>query len=135
MGLIIDSSAFIQLESGGRDVDTLTGAVDDQHLAMASISASELAVGIHKADSPERSARRQRFPDAILAQVDVEPFDIPVAYKHAEPWAHLSGAGQMISAHDLIIAATALTLGYSLLTHNLRDFSRVPGLTVQPPAW
>lgn len=43
--------------------------------------------------------------------------------------------GQRISAHDLIIAATAMTYGYGVLTHNLRGFQRVPGLDVKAVDW
>ena len=41
----------------------------------------------------------------------------------------------MIGAHDLQIAATALAWGYAVLTDNLRDFHRVPGLEVRQPIW
>ncbi len=41
----------------------------------------------------------------------------------------------MIALHDLIIAATALANGYGVLTENVRDFIRVPGLEVRQPTW
>jgi predicted nucleic acid-binding protein len=47
----------------------------------------------------------------------------------------LAAAGQLIGDRDLLIAATALTHGYDLLTNNLRDFARVPGLRVRQPTW
>jgi tRNA(fMet)-specific endonuclease VapC len=42
----------------------------------------------------------------------------------------MQGAGKMIGAHDLLIAATALAQGHAVLTQNAKDFKRVPGLTV-----
>ncbi len=39
------------------------------------------------------------------------------------------------ASHDLLIAATALAYGHSILTHNLREFRRVPGLDVRQPRW
>ncbi len=55
-----------------------------------------------------------------------------VARVHAEIYAELANKGQMIGAHDLIIAATARCHDLSLLTDNATEFSRVPGLRVIP---
>lgn len=44
----------------------------------------------------------------------------------------LASQGQMIGAHDLIIATTALKYGYAVLTANLSEFERVPNLKVVP---
>ena len=44
-------------------------------------------------------------------------------------------AGQTTGAHDLLIAATALAHGYGVMTDNIRDFERVPGLEVRQPDW
>jgi predicted nucleic acid-binding protein len=44
----------------------------------------------------------------------------------------LEREGNLIGAHDLWIAATAVTLGMSVATANASDFERVPGLTVVP---
>jgi tRNA(fMet)-specific endonuclease VapC len=52
---------------------------------------------------------------------------------HAQVWAELSGRGEPIGAHDLWIAATALTHGLGLATSNLVDFGRVPGLRLIDP--
>jgi tRNA(fMet)-specific endonuclease VapC len=41
----------------------------------------------------------------------------------------------MIGLHDIEVAATALTHGYGVLTDNVRDFERVPGLIVRQPVW
>ncbi len=41
----------------------------------------------------------------------------------------------MIGANDLLIAATALTYGYEVMTHSVRDFEKVPGLDVRQPDW
>ena len=65
----------------------------------------------------------------------VIPFDLPAARIHGRLLARLLDAGQAIGAYDLMIAATALTHGYDVLTLNLRDFERVPGLVVRRPEW
>jgi tRNA(fMet)-specific endonuclease VapC len=59
-------------------------------------------------------------------------FTVAAARVHAEIHAELAKKGQMIGAHDLIIAATACCHDLSMLTDNVQEFSRVPGLRVIP---
>jgi predicted nucleic acid-binding protein len=73
--------------------------------------------------------------ETVLDRVPALPFDMDSARTHARLFAELSAAGQLIGANDLIIAATAVTRGYSVLTHNLRHFERIPGLIVRRPEW
>jgi len=49
--------------------------------------------------------------------------------------AQLATAGTKIDAHDIQVATTALAYDYAVLTDNVRDFERVPGLTVRQPQW
>ena len=63
------------------------------------------------------------------------PFGLAEARIHARIWAGLTASGTLIGAHDLLIAATALAHGFDLLTDNVREFSRVPGLVVRQPVW
>jgi predicted nucleic acid-binding protein len=51
-----------------------------------------------------------------------------VARVHADIWAQLTARGEVIGAHDLWIAATALAHGMGLATGNTREFKRIPGL-------
>ncbi|MCL4466577.1 MAG: type II toxin-antitoxin system VapC family toxin [Chloroflexi bacterium] len=135
MAQLIDSSVFIALERQRQPLSVLAQAAPDEPVALASITASELLTGVHRADSPQRRLRREAFVEAILDVVPVVPFDLRVARTHAELWAHLASAGQLIGAHDVLIAATALAHGYIVLTQNLREFERVPGLVVRQPVW
>lgn len=135
MAQLIDSSIFIALERRGERFGALVEVAPDEPVGLASITASELLAGVHRADSLERRLRREAFVEAILEVVPVLPFDLRVARTYAELWAHLAGTGQMIGAHDLLIAATAVTYDYAVLTQNLRDFQRVPTLVVRQPYW
>ena len=67
----------------------------------------------------------------MLDQFPVLPIDMPTARAHAELWAGLAAAGTPVGAHDLWIAATAISRGLSLATANRREFARVPGLVVE----
>ena len=109
-------------------LDTLFAAVPEEPLVLSAVTASEILVGIHRADSPERRGRRKTFVEDLLERLPALEFDLTVARIHARLWAELASAGQLIGAHELIIAATAVAHDYTVLTDNLRDFNRVPGL-------
>jgi tRNA(fMet)-specific endonuclease VapC len=135
---LIDTSVFVALERRGLRLGALAGVAPgeaDAPVALASVTASELLVGVHRADTAERRLRREAFVEALLGAVPVLPFDLRVARTHARLWAQLAAAGTPVGAHDLLIAATALAHGYAVLTDNPRDFGRVPGLEVRRPSW
>jgi tRNA(fMet)-specific endonuclease VapC len=50
---------------------------------------------------------------------------------YAELWSDLSRKGIQVGAHDLIIGSTALSLGFSVATYNLRHFKRIKGLKIE----
>ena len=132
---LIDTSVLISIERSGCRPDILGTIYPDETPAIAAISASELLIGIYRAGTAERSHLREEFVEALLREVMVVPFDLPVARTHSQSWAYLMTEGQLIGNHDMLIAATAVSHGYSVLTHNLRDFHRVPGLVVHQPYW
>ena len=135
MAQLIDATIFITLERRGQHTLDLPAIAPDERIGIAAITASEPLVGIHRADSPERRLQREAFVEAVFEQMPILPFDLRVARVHAQVWAQLTAAGQMIGAHDLLVAATALAHGYSVLTDNLQEFHRVPGLVVRRPNW
>lgn len=135
MAILIDSSVFITVERRGFPPDFVLTLIRNEEGAMASVTASELLVGVHRADTSARRVRREAFVEAILVAIPVVPFDLGTARVHAQLSAQLAATGRPIGAHDLLIAATALAKGYRILTDNLRDFQRVPGLAVQQPNW
>jgi tRNA(fMet)-specific endonuclease VapC len=132
---LIDSSVFIEFERRARRGTVRALPVPREDTALAAITASELLVGVYRADSPQRRRRREALIEGILERIPVLPFDLEVARTHARISVQLAAAGQPIGTHDLLIAATALAHGYSVLTYNLRDFQRVPGLFVRQPTW
>ena len=131
MGMMIDTNVFIKFEKSQKPFDS--SAWDDaERVYICSVVASELLVGVHRADTEERRQRRAAFVEAVISGVGMLDFTIAAARVHAEIQAELMSKGEMIGAHDLIIAATALCHDFSLLTDNVKEFSRVPGLRVIP---
>lgn len=137
MAVLIDTSVLIRLERRGLPLAALreTEALIGQELSVATITVSELLVGVHRATSAAIRTRRETRIEALLERLRVVDFDLRIAKIHAQLFAELQSIGQLIGAHDLIIAATALALGDAVLTHNRREFDRVPGLVVVQPDW
>jgi len=129
MGLILDTCVFIDAERNKHSID-FNQWLGEELAYISAITASELLAGVFLAKSEARRLKRSAFVEAILARIPVLPFTEEVARMHAEIYALLHSKGSLIGAHDLIIAATALAQGYSLLTRNKAEFERIAGLNV-----
>jgi predicted nucleic acid-binding protein len=135
MARLVDTSVFVELERRRHSLSALNRFTGGEDVALASITASELLVGVHRSTSEPQRTRRLRFVNSVLHEVPVLPFDLATAEVHAKLLAELASRGRIIGPNDLIIAATALTHGYDVLTQNLRHFTLVHGLTVDGPSW
>ena len=127
MVLMLDTNVFIFSERSGSPIDFLQWN-EYGDVYMSSVTVSELLVGVHYANSEARKARRSAFVEYIVGNVPVLAFDTEIARIHAGLFATLFEKGQMIGAHDLIIAATALFYNCAVLTDNTDEFGRVAGL-------
>lgn len=97
-------------------------------LCLSSISLAELLFGAAKSQQPEKAlAAIYELGQAL----DIAPFDDAAAQAYGPLRAELERTGQPIGALDTLIAAHALSLNATLVSHNLREFSRVPGLRVE----
>src|SRR6516162_6126074 len=121
MGLMVDTNVFICFEKSGKPID-LSAWEQSERVYISVITVSELLLGVHRADTEERRQRRSAFVEAIIAGVGVLDFAIVMARVHAEICAELAKKGQIIGAHDLLIAATALYHDLSILTDNFDEF-------------
>jgi tRNA(fMet)-specific endonuclease VapC len=127
MGLILDTSVLIRAERKGL-ADPLKDLAPD---TISVITVSELLVGLNRA-SKEFRARREGFIAGLIDELEIFPMTLEIAHVHARLAADLAVRGLTIGAHDLIIAATALHLGWAVKTGNEREFRRVDGLKVLP---
>jgi tRNA(fMet)-specific endonuclease VapC len=135
MAVLIDSSVLIEIERRGLALQDLLHKLDpDEPVAVAALTISELLVGAYLGSVDQRRQRENRVEE-LEKVIEVVDFDVLAARTHARIWAILRRAGNLISPHDLIIAATALTNGYGVLTGNAREFRRVPDLDVREPSW
>src|SRR4249920_661104 len=88
------------------------------------VVASQIRFGLQRGASVRVTQQMQ----AILSAIDIVPLEAPADVHYGEIRAQLERAGQPISANDLFIAAHARSLDLTLVTHNLREFQRVPDL-------
>lgn len=128
MAVLIDTDVLVELERGA-SATALEDAIGEQDRAISVITLSELLHGVHRATGA-RHVRRSAFVEHLLAGLYAIPITEPVARVHADVWSQLAAAGNLIGAHDLWIAATALAHGLAVATRNRADFERVPGLHV-----
>lgn len=106
-----------------RDQRALEEAVaDDDDVAIAAITAAELLVGVELASEAHRR-RRTNFVARVLETVPVETYGLEVARAHAKLLATVQRTGRPRGAHDLIIAATAVMTGRSVLTADASGFT------------
>jgi predicted nucleic acid-binding protein len=68
--------------------------------------------------------------ESVLSALPVLPVTLEVARLHSQLWADLERRGEIIGAHDLLIAATALTHDLAVVTGNHRHFGKVAGLKI-----
>ena len=127
---LLDTNACIEfMRTGG--VGALADrvrAVQPTDIGVCMTVRAELYAGAYySAKSQQNLANVKLFLQAFSAP----SFDERVADRSGEIWALLERTGQQIGAFDLLIAATALVHGLAVVTHNTREFSRVPNLRIE----
>jgi len=101
--------------------------VEAKDIFTSIIVAAELRYGCAKKGSPKLSEKVEN----LLSTIPVLPLETPVDTEYGRIRAELEATGQTIGMNDLLIAAQAYTLGLTLVTDNLREFSRIRGLKVE----
>ena len=96
MGTLIDSSVLIAAERRALVLEGPLGAHAEEPVGIASITASELLHGVHRAATSAQRQRRETFVERLLAVLPVFPFDLVTARIHASLWAGLASKGASI---------------------------------------
>ena len=130
VAVLIDASILIAGERGALDLAAhLTHSPDDE-CHVSTITASELLHGVHRGATPDQVANRSAFVEWLLEQLPLLDIDLATARAHARIGAQLASAGTPIGAHDAWLAAACIAHGLTMVTANVREFERVPGLKV-----
>ena len=131
MGVILDTSVLIGWERRQADLQAFLEGRSGEPFGVSVITAAEMLHGVHRANTPARRLRRSAFVERALSLLPVYDFDLAAARIYAELWAGLRRQGSIVSAHDLMIGATALARGFSVATFNPRDYRKIEGLTLE----
>lgn len=135
MGLVIDTNVFIDAENGRLNIDRLDAFAEYGEAFIAAITVSELLSGVHLAKTPEVRIGRAAFVEAVIAKMPILDFNEEVARCYGELYAHFlkPRVKSRSNAHDLQIAATCIAHGFHVVTSNVADFEKVPGLKILQP--
>lgn len=137
MGVILDSSILIagerRKQSLASVLERIEVACGTTTAALSAITAVELTHGIYRAKADADRQRRQIFVEEIFRTVAVYPLTLEVARLAGRIHGEQMGQGNSIDFPDLLIGATALHLGFDLVTLNMKHFQAIPGLKVVSP--
>jgi tRNA(fMet)-specific endonuclease VapC len=97
-------------------------------LGLSVITVAELEFGVANSSRP---ARNREALDAFISPLEIAAFDRPATAAYGRLRAALEKKGQPIGSLDLLIAAHAVSRDVRLVTHNAREFGKVPGLTIE----
>lgn len=126
---LLDTNTCIRYLNGRvPNVRIRLAAMPPNRIAVCSIVKAEMYTGARKSHNPARTRAAQ---DVFLNQFISLPFDDTAASLYADLRARLEFSGTPIGPYDLQIAAIALANNLTLVTHNMREFNRVPGLQLE----
>ena len=131
MAVLIDASILIEAERGRLDLEPHVMRHGEEEALLSVVTASDLLHGVHRATAPDVRARRSAFVEGLLERFPLFSVDLACARAHAQLRADLRQAGALIGPHDLWLAATCVAHGLTMVTANVREFSRVPGLDLE----
>jgi predicted nucleic acid-binding protein len=134
MGLILDSSVLIAAERQGRNARQMLTAIahitGETEIALSVITLIELAHGMARADTAQRKQNRQQFIHELLTALPIHSVNVSIALRVGQVDGEGQAKGIRLPLADLLIGVTAMELGYTVATSNLRHFQRIPGLSV-----
>jgi len=102
-------------------------AEGEETVCSSIVVAAELRFGAAKSGFKKLAERI----DLILSALEILPLEAPADRHYGEVRHHLARQGTPIGPNDLLIAAHALSVGLTIVTANVGEFSRVPGLKVE----
>jgi tRNA(fMet)-specific endonuclease VapC len=125
---VLDTNTLIYFFKGVGRVGERFLTISPQDIGLSTIVLFELETGIAKS---LQATKRRRQLDTLISSARLLPFGHMEATAAATIRARLESAGTPIGPLDTLIGATALAAGATLVTHNVREFSRIPGLSTE----
>ncbi len=102
--------------------------VDPQDVCVSSVTYAELVHGVEKSATVEKNRLALSM---LLANIEILDFDVDAADCYGKIRADLEKKGTPIGPLDMMIAGHAMSMGYTVVTNNVKEFSRVPDLKIE----
>jgi tRNA(fMet)-specific endonuclease VapC len=99
-----------------------------EQICISTITLAELYYGVEKSS---RRAQNLQAVEEFVARLEALPFPVEAAAHYGQVRAELERAGQRAGPHDMLIGAHARSAGLVVVTNNLREFERIPGLRIE----
>jgi tRNA(fMet)-specific endonuclease VapC len=133
MPYLIDSDVLIAQREAQPDALAVLEQLAPQGLAISIVTYMEVYQGTLRSPDPERARASLA---TFLAGVPVIPFSLAAARRCAELREELARRGKRVRSRalDLVTAAIALEYGYTLVTHNRRDYEDIAELSLYQPS-
>lgn len=128
MRYLLDTNIFIAAMKGADAVRPKLEQTPLSAIVLSPVVLGELELGVAKSTYRESNAARLA---KLVERIEVAPLDGRVSRTYAQVRAHLERLGTPIGANDFWIAAQGLALGAVVVTDNLAEFTRVPGLITE----
>ncbi|MDP9312681.1 MAG: type II toxin-antitoxin system VapC family toxin [Chloroflexota bacterium] len=129
MPYLLDTNTCIQhLRGRNAAITRKLSTMQAMELQLCSVVRAELIYGALRSVHP---AHNRALVEHFCARFVSLPFDDRAADTYATIRADLTATGQLIGPNDLVIAAIAVANNTVLVTHNVREFSRVAGLMIE----
>jgi len=113
-----------------RNPRTSEGGSREIEIGASVVTIAELVHGAYRTKTQVQQQRRVEFIERLSSDVPVHPVTLDIARLAGRIEGQQEAMGIQFAFEDLLIGATALHLGYEVATLNLRDFQRIPGLSV-----
>jgi tRNA(fMet)-specific endonuclease VapC len=128
-GFLLDTNVLSEVIRKRPDPGVMArlGSVPGEDLFTATICVTELRYGA--ARHPRGASIWERIEAEILPRLRVLPLAMDEALRAGDLLANLADRGEPIGLEDVLIAATALENGLTVVTRNLKHFARIPGLS------
>lgn len=101
---------------------------DPSEICVSSVTYAELVQGVEKSAAVDKNRLALSM---MLAKIEIRDFDVEAANSYGRIRADLEKKGMPIGPLDMMIAGHAYSLGYTVVTNNMKEFSRIEGLKIE----